>query len=530
MPRPTVSPEPTSTPVDCPATCTVTATFGDFGGGQELISDVTCDDAIQNEQLREQLGDNYDIECSTLENDYNCDCGGCACAPLPTVPPAPTVLEPTPAPGNCPSTCTVTLDAGGFTQDLISDVTCDEAIQNEQLREQLGDNYDIECSTLEVQHNCDCGGCTCAPLPTTSPTHKPTSAVPTLAPNPIPTVTPGNPTRTPTQRPTILPTSTPSLKPTTLAPTLASYTTVTWSDALTLSGVVASEIDTEGENAIKVSIASASEFVSATSITITAITDISRRLQSGTAAARQGVVDLGRGGGGRELATSGVTVSYDTIVILESTTFDDTADLFDNVAAAVETYVTSGDFETALQTHESMASVEVDEDAYVKPTEFVVAFPPSPAPSLVPSHVPSSEPVSPSGAKAAGGLPIAIIGVGAAVVVILAVAGYACGGKKKGKVAAAPPSALEMAPTAPAPPVPAAPGGQPIQADSVPLEVAVAVATPIETACGAQHSNRDAHGASLLAVKGGFNPEQQAPPMFDPHTGQRIRGPGLGPV
>ena len=56
------------------------------------------------------------------------------------------------------------------------------------------------------------------------------------------------------------------------------------------------------------------------------------------------------------------------------------------VATDVGAHVTSGSLETALQTHDSMASVDVDEDAYDKPTSFVEVASPTKAPIPAPTE------------------------------------------------------------------------------------------------------------------------------------------------
>ena len=167
------------------------------------------------------------------------------------------------------------------------------------------------------------------------------------------------------------------------------------------------------------SIAAASEDLTADAITITSITDVARRRTSGL----------------RSLLTSAVEVEYETTVILEETSYTDTSALFSAVSAEVNTYITTGDFETALQASGStkLASVDVGEAGFEEPTEYEAVVVKTMTPSMSPTVAP------PSNKKAAeedsSGM---IIGIIAGILVVTAAFFFAFMYMNKKKAAVVP--------------------------------------------------------------------------------------------
>ena len=279
---------------------------------------------------------------------------------------------------------------------------------------------------------------------------------PTLAPAPAPTawVDDGGST---TWRPTPHPTPD------------TTQTVVVWSTTLSMSGVTADEFGEAEETSFKESIAAASDDLTTDSITITSITDVSRRrrrLGGGLGG------DLGKGSiglparpTGRALLSSGVDIEYETTVILEETSFSDTTALFSTVTAETETHVTTGGFETALQASGStvLASVDVEEDSFVAPTTFEVVVVKTMYPTVVPTPAPSDS--DEGSTKAADNAVHVVVGVIFGVFFVAGIAGVVWFVQSKKSSAVAPwggasdaESVLAMikpkasAPVAPAPP------------------------------------------------------------------------------
>lgn len=133
---------------------------------------------------------------------------------------------------------------------------------------------------------------------------------------------------------------------------------VTWSTTISLSGISASSVTKADEVIIVESLAKGSNDTDAGDLEIVSISDISGRRRR------------------RRLASSGVDVVYTTTMILEDTQYTDAPSLFSSIVSDVEQSVTSGDFETTLietatsAGSSSLASVTVDESAFVAPTTF----------------------------------------------------------------------------------------------------------------------------------------------------------------
>ena len=143
-----------------------------------------------------------------------------------------------------------------------------------------------------------------------------------------------------------------------------------------MSGVSADDISSDDQSIIRTSLAEGCKHLSSNDITIMSVTDVARR--------RLRLAN-------RHLLSSSVEVEYETSVSLESTSFLSAATLFSNISTTVESYITSGELQTALQDSgsDSLSSVDVDEADFSSPISYIVVITSTTSPTTSPTAEPT---------------------------------------------------------------------------------------------------------------------------------------------
>jgi len=152
---------------------------------------------------------------------------------------------------------------------------------------------------------------------------------------------------------------------------------VSWSTSFSLSGVSASDITADEEDAILEGIAACSDDIESDNLEITSITDGSSR--------RRSLLD----------DTSSASIEYSTTIVLETSSFSSADDLFSSVSDTVTSAVTSGNMTgnivaaAVASGSSSLESATVDTSSYAAPDSFEATVTRTPVPSTDPTNQPT---------------------------------------------------------------------------------------------------------------------------------------------